>query len=57
MGELAHQLQTETLKFVLFDELVEVDREQFESDAHVIAKDETVVQVDDVHLIVLVLLL
>ncbi len=57
MGKFTHQLQTESLKLVLFYEFVEVDGEQFEGDAHVIAEDETVVQMDDVHFVVFILFL
>ena len=57
MGKLADQLETESLKLVLLDQFVQVDGQQFEGDAHVIAEDKTVVQVNNVHLVVLVLLL
>jgi len=54
--ELAHELQTEALEVVLLDELVQIDAEQFEGDAHVAAEGERVEHVDDVHGVVLVLL-
>lgn len=54
--ELAHQLEAEALELVLLDELVQIDGQQLERDAHVRAEREVVVHVDDVHGIVLVLL-
>ena len=57
MGKLAHKLQTEALKLVFLYQLVEVDREELERDADVVTEDETVVQVNHVHLVVLVLFL
>ena len=57
MGKFAHQLQTEALKLVLLYQLVEVDGEEFERDADVVAEDEAIVQVDHIHLVVLILLL
>ncbi len=56
MCELAHQLQREALELVLLDELVQVDAEQLEGQAGVVAEVEVVVQVDDVVRVVLVLL-
>lgn len=56
MRKLAHELQTEALEVVLLDELVQIDAEQFEGDAHVAAEGERVEHVDDVHGVVLVLL-
>lgn len=56
VAEFSDQLEAEPLEFVLFDEFVEVDGEQFESDAHVIAEGERVEHVDDVHGVVFVLL-
>lgn len=56
MGELAHQLQTESLKLVLLDEFVEIDAQKLESDTHVISKGERVEHVDDIHCIVFILL-
>lgn len=38
MSELADELQTEALKFVLFDQFVQIDVQQFKDDAHVIAE-------------------
>lgn len=56
MGKLADQLQAEALELILLDQLIQVDGEQLEGDADVVAEDEAIVQVNDVHLIVLVLL-
>lgn len=53
--KLSDQLQTEPLELVLFDQLVQVDREQFERDAHVVPEREVVQHVDDVHRVVPVL--
>lgn len=54
--ELAHELQREPLEFVLLYQLVQVDRQQFESDACVVPESERVEHVDDIHRVVLVLL-
>ena len=56
VSKLSHQLQRESLEFVLLDQLVQVDAQQLESDASVGAKDEVVEHVDDVVGVVLVLL-
>ena len=56
VSKLSHQLQRESLEFVLLDQLVQVDTEQLESDASVGAKDEMVKHMDNVIGIVLVLL-
>ena len=48
VGELAHELKTKTLKFVLLNEFVEVHRKELESDAYVIPEHEAVQHVDDV---------
>uniref|UniRef100_A0A182QEJ1 Uncharacterized protein n=1 Tax=Anopheles farauti TaxID=69004 RepID=A0A182QEJ1_9DIPT len=53
--ELPHQLHAEPLELVLLDQLVQVDVQQLERDAHVVAKHEAVVHVDDVHRVVPVL--
>lgn len=57
VGKLADQLEAEPLELILLNEFVEVDGEELKRDANVIAEDEAVMEVDDVHLIVLVLLL
>ena len=54
--ELADELETEPLELVLLDELVEVDAEELEGDAGVVAEREVVEEVDDVVRVVLVLL-
>lgn len=56
MGELADQLQAEALELVLLNQLVKVDREQFKGDADMIAKNETIVQMNNIHFVILVLL-
>jgi len=56
VGEFSHQLKREALELVLLDELVEVDAEQLEGDAHVAPEHEVVVHVDQVEGIVFVLL-
>lgn len=56
VAELSHQLNTEALKLVLLDQLVEVDVEQLKRDAHVITKCERVEHVDDIHAVVLIFL-
>ena len=48
VGELAHELKTESLEFVLLDEFVEVHRKELESDANVIPEHEAVQHVNDV---------
>uniref|UniRef100_A0A182MWT8 Uncharacterized protein n=1 Tax=Anopheles culicifacies TaxID=139723 RepID=A0A182MWT8_9DIPT len=55
VGELAHKLHAKPLELVLLDQLVQVDVQQLERDAHVVAKHETVVHVDDVHRVVPIL--
>ena len=55
MGKLANQLQTEALKLVLFNQLVKVDGEQFKGDADMIAENKTIVQMNNIHLVILVL--
>ena len=57
VGELAHELKTETLKLVFLNEFVEVHGEEFESDADMIPEHETVQHVNDVVRIFFVLLL
>lgn len=54
--EPSHQLHAEALELVLLDQLVQVDAEQLEGDAHVVTEGERVEHVDDVHGVVLVLL-
>ena len=54
--ELADELEAEPLELVLLDELVEVDGEELEGDAGVVAEREVVEEVDDVVRVVLVLL-
>ena len=54
--ELADELEAEPLELVLLDELVEVDAEELEGDAGVVAEREVVEEVDDVVRVVLVLL-
>ena len=56
VSKLSHQLQRESLEFVLLDQLVQVDAQQFKRDASVGAKDEMVEHVDDVVGVFLVLL-
>ncbi len=56
MSKLSHQLQRESLEFVLLDQLVQVDTQKLEGDAGVGAKDKVVEHVDDVVGVVLVLL-
>ena len=56
VGELADELEAESLELVLLDELVQVDAEELEGDAGVVAEREVVEQVDDVVSVVLVLL-
>ena len=56
VGELADELEAEPLELVLLDELVEVDAEELEGDAGVVAEREVVEEVDDVVRVVLVLL-
>jgi len=48
MGKLADEAETEAVKLVLLDELVEVHREQFERDADVLAECEMFVHVHHV---------
>jgi hypothetical protein len=54
--ELPHELKAEALERVLLYQLVQVDREQLERDAHVTPEREVVQHVNDVHGVVLVLL-
>lgn len=42
MSKLSNELETESLEFVLLDQLVEVDVEQFKDYAHVIAEYKVV---------------
>ena len=56
MGELPDQLKGEPLELVLLDQLVQVDAEQLEGDAHVAPEHKVVVHVDQVEGVVLVLL-
>ena len=56
VGELADELEAESLELVLLDELVQVDAEELEGDAGVVAERKVVEQVDDVVSVVLVLL-
>ena len=56
VGELADELEAESLELVLLDELVQVNAEELEGDAGVVAEREVVEQVDDVVSVVLVLL-
>lgn len=55
MRELADELQREPLELVLLDQLVQVNGQQFESDASVVPKRERIEHVDDVHRIIFVL--
>ena len=55
--KLPHELKRKTLKFVLLDQFVEIDREQFECDARVISKGEMIEHVNDVVSSVVILLL
>jgi len=52
--ELADQSDTEALKLVLFDELIEIHRQQLERDADVTSKREMFVHVNDISRIVCV---
>lgn len=42
VSKFADKLQAETLKFILLDQLVEIDVQELEDDAHVIAKHKVV---------------
>lgn len=55
MCKFAYQLQTESVEAILLDQFIQINIEQFESDAHVIAKSKVVVHMDDIHRVVLVL--
>lgn len=55
MRKLTHQLQAKALEFVLLNQLVQIDREQLESDACVISERKRVEHVYDVHRVVLIL--
>lgn len=48
MGKLPDQLQAEALEFVLFNQFVQIDAEQLERDALVLAEVEVVQHVHDV---------
>ena len=56
MGKLSHELERESLKLVLLDQLVQVDAEQLECDAHVAPEHEVIKHVDQVERVILVLL-
>lgn len=55
-GEFADEKQWKAAKLVLFDELVEVHREELEHDAHVVPEDEAVEDADHEVPVVLVVL-
>lgn len=42
VSKFADKLQAEALEFILLDQLVEIDVEQLEDDAHVIAEHEVI---------------
>lgn len=56
MAKFTYQLQAEALKFVLLYQFVQVNRQQFECNAHMIAKGKRIQHVNDVHCVILVLL-
>ena len=56
MSKLSDQLEAEPLELIFLDQLVQVDAEQFKSDASVGAKDKMVKHMNDVIAIVFVLL-
>jgi len=42
VGKFPNELQTEALKFVLLNQFVQVDVQQFKYNTHMIAKDEII---------------
>ena len=56
-SKTSYQRQGDTLEVVVLDELVEVDREEFEGDDQMIAEHAVVLDLDYVVLVVGVLLL
>lgn len=55
MRELLHELHTEAQELVLLDQLVQVNTEQFEGDAHVVTERKRIEHVNDIHRVVLIL--
>lgn len=49
MSEFADKLQAEPLKFVLLDQLIQIDVQELKNDAHVIAKHKIVKPVNKQH--------